>query len=609
MFALIANLALAQVLKTVDVSTAGTLSTLLTDTEKSTVTNLTVTGTIKAADIFAIRDQVTKLAVLDLSGVTIAETTSILTKTTIYPANEMPKNSFYDGTKSKISLKTIVLPNSLKSIGNYAFYSCSMLMGTLTIPNSVTTIGDYAFYACTSLTGSLVIPASVSSIGNSAFYSCSALSGTLIIPNSVTTIGTAAFYTCNQLTGLNIGSSVTTIGGSAFAYCTGLTGTLLIPNSVTSIGYSAFYQCTGLTGDLILPKSITKIEESTFAYCKGLNGSLVLPDSLRTIGNSAFANCNGLTGNLIIPKKVNSIGNSAFAFCPKFIGALTLSDSLSTIGYSAFANCSSFTGSLIIPPAVTSIGDLSFSNCYGISGNLIIPSDVAYIGVCPFDACPITSFEVSALNANYSSVDAVLFDKNKTTLIEYPGAKQGFYKIPGSVSSINYIAFDNCKGLSGVSIPTSVNYIGSSAFQYCSGLASIYSYASIPVSIYFSSSVFYGVSKTNCTLYVPTGSKNAYQKSNQWLDFSNLVEFDPTDVVSIKSDGIQIYPTVILSCFRINGLTDNTSITINDIQGKRMLEAVVSANENISVSTLPKGYYVVLIKTLNGTVTRKLLKD
>ena len=105
------------------------------------------------------------------------------------------------------------------------------------IPNSVTSIGDWAFAYCRGLT-SVTIPNSVTRIGNYAFWSCDGLSS-VTIPNSVTSIGDGAFSRCSSLTSVTIPNSVTSIGAEAFCYCDGLTS-VTIPNSVTSIGDEAF---------------------------------------------------------------------------------------------------------------------------------------------------------------------------------------------------------------------------------------------------------------------------------------------------------------------------------------------------------------------------------
>ncbi len=136
----------------------------------------------------------------------------------------------------------------------------------ITIPNSVTTIGNYAFSLCTSLI-SIVIADSVTSIGDRAFYDCTSLTS-IVIPDSVTTIGKFAFYECTSLTSITIPDSVTTISDGAFYDCTSLTS-IVIPDSVTTIRDYAFRSCTSLTS-IVIPDSVTSIGEQVFSYCTSL---------------------------------------------------------------------------------------------------------------------------------------------------------------------------------------------------------------------------------------------------------------------------------------------------------------------------------------------------
>ena len=119
-----------------------------------------------------------------------------------------------------LEVKKVKIPDSVTSIGAYAFRMCRSLT-TLEIPDSVTSIGDYAFSDCTSLT-SITIPDSVTSIGNCAFQDCTSLTN-IEIPNSITSIGSRAFSKCSSLTKIVIPNSVKNIGSWAFAYCFNLT--------------------------------------------------------------------------------------------------------------------------------------------------------------------------------------------------------------------------------------------------------------------------------------------------------------------------------------------------------------------------------------------------
>ena len=359
----------AQVSKTINVITPGTLSTLLTSTELSTVTNLTVTGNIDARDFKTMRDKM-QLTKLDISKVIIQTYTgndgsnfdnSVVT---VYPINEIPKNALGD---LYYCLKTIVLPNSITSIGDYAFYGDSMLSGSLIFPSSITNIGIGAFNNCSGLTGSLIFPSTVNRIGQDAFTNCSGLTGSLTIPSSVTTIEFDAFEGCSGLKGtLNIPSSVTTIASFAFRYCSGFTGTLNIPSTVTTLGVSAFEGCSGFTGTLNIPASITKIGDNTFANCSGLTGQLILPSGLTNIGSSTFNNCKGFTGTLTIPSTVTSIGELSFANCSGFTGSLSLPSGISTIDYGTFWGCSGLSETLVIPASVSTLVSNAFNGCINL---------------------------------------------------------------------------------------------------------------------------------------------------------------------------------------------------------------------------------------------------
>ena len=143
------------------------------------------------------------------------------------------------------SLSSVVIPNSVTSIGNYAFYYCSSLTSVV-IGNSVTSIGDEAFRGCSSLTNvTFGENSQLTSIGNYAFYYRSSLTS-VVIGNSVTSIGDRAFFGCSSLTSIEIPNSVTSIGNCAFFSCSDITS-VVIGNSVTSIGDGAFGDCTKLT--------------------------------------------------------------------------------------------------------------------------------------------------------------------------------------------------------------------------------------------------------------------------------------------------------------------------------------------------------------------------
>ena len=227
--------------------------------------------------------------------------------------------------------RTYSIRKGTKIICDRAFVDCKSLR-SIVIPDGITSIGYGAFSGCKSL-ADIVIPDSVSSIEDSAFEGCKSLCS-LVIPDSVTSIGEGAFYDCKSLISIVIPDSVTSIGRGAFSGFTSLTN-IAIPDGVTSIGDCAFCGCESLS-NIVIPDSVTSIEDSAFNGCESLN-SVVIPDGVTSIGESAFLGCGSLT-NIAIPDGVTSIGDCAFLGC----GSLTniaIPDSVTSIGYCAFDGC------------------------------------------------------------------------------------------------------------------------------------------------------------------------------------------------------------------------------------------------------------------------------
>lgn len=238
------------------------------------------------------------------------------------------------------------------------------------------------------------------------------------------------------------GLPVTAIGLNAFNKCFRLTR-VVIPDSVTSIGKAAFFGCSGLT-EVTLPKGITALSESLFNGCISLK-YVTIPEGVTHIDGYAFTGCSGLTG-------------------------VTIPDSVTTIGAYAFSDCKSLTD-VVIPDSVTGIGEYAFARCAGMT-RVTIPSSVTSIGVWAFSWC---SFRVDENNPSFSNDDqGVLFNKDKSVLIQARGAVSESYAIPHGTTTISDWAFFGCSGLTAITIPDSVTDIGDYAFRNCSGLTDIY---------------------------------------------------------------------------------------------------------------------------------------
>ena len=231
------------------------------------------------------------------------------------------------------------------------------------IPSSVTSIGDRAFYGCRSLS-EIVIPSSVTSIGDRAFYGCRSLSE-IVIPSCVTSIGKGAFRGCYSLSEIVIPSSVTSIGDWAFSFCDSLSE-IVIPSSVTSIGDSAFSGCRSLS-EIVIPSSVTSIGDRAFSRCFSLK-YISIPKSVIGLNGNPFAEWNGklecLSPNFVYEDDVlfNKDKSRIISFRNQNIESYVIPSSVTSIGKGAFSYCDSLS-EIVIPSSVTSIGDSAFYNC------------------------------------------------------------------------------------------------------------------------------------------------------------------------------------------------------------------------------------------------------
>ena len=264
----------------------------------------------------------------------------------------------------------ITIPNSVTSIGEYAFEGCTGLT-SVTIPNSVTSIGDYAFDGCSSLT-SPVYNAHVFAFMPTSY------SGGYTIPDGIEYIASGAFFGCEGLTSITIPNSVTSIGDEAFSGCSGLTSVVWNAKNCSDFAsnntpfYADYKEEWGYQIQFDLRPQITsftfgnEVEHIPAYLCNGMSNltSIVIPNSVTSIGDGAFAYCSGLT-SVTIPNSVTSIGEWAFNGCTG-LTSVTIPNSVTSIGGSAFSGCTGLTSVTIEAETPPTLGEKAFygtNNC------------------------------------------------------------------------------------------------------------------------------------------------------------------------------------------------------------------------------------------------------
>lgn len=402
----------------------------------------------------------------------------------------------------------LTLPDSVQIVGNNAFSECTGLTGTLTLGSSLQTIGAGAFYDC-SFSGNLVIPDSVTSIGRYAFYSRPYLrpetQGTLTLGRNLRTIGEFAFLESRYTGSLTIPDSVVEIGERAFYQCENLNGTLTLGRSLRTIGKEAFYWCA-FTGSLTIPEGVAEIADGAFSSLHQFNrdgmfnGTLTLPSTLKTIGAEAFAYTD-FSGELLIPDGVTSIGANAFAKCDGFGGTLSLPDSVKTVGESAFYQCEGFTG-LKLPAGLTKIETLSFAFMAGLKTEVVIPEGVTEIGEGAFECSYMPSVRLPSTLRKIEK-QAFMYAHNLTKIT-----------LPDGLETIGDEAFSGCHPRNAVVLPASIKSIGKKAFDRDGAIYG--NLNEIPVGAYFLGDApqIVGTGNANCsfpsdwTLYYLPGTSD-----------------------------------------------------------------------------------------------------
>nr|MCR5120670.1 leucine-rich repeat protein [Lachnospiraceae bacterium] len=440
------------------------------------------------------------------------------------------------------NLTGVTIPGSVKTIGNGAFYNCGM--STVVLPEGVESIGPGAFYGCKKLksisipkTVTEFIPNAFDSCsalkeinvdGNNKMFR--SVDGVVYntgitslirypdgkdiagyeFPNTVTDIGEMAFFGCKNLAEITIPANVTSLGYEAFSDCTSL-ASVTLPAGLSDIGFRVFLGCTALT-NITIPGGLGTTGGGTFEDCSALT-SVVIEEGVMEIDFEAFNGCSSLT-EITIPKSLYRIRTYAFKDCNKTIAVkyngtaaewndISLSEesgldnyTLSCLGVDRVASGTCGDG---MSWNLDSTGQLTISGSGEVNSNPwkpVLPEETNYVGyvkkvvigsgVTDITKAELKDFynlkEISVEDGNtaYITEDGVLFNKDKTQLIQYPCCKQeSSYSVPDTVKGIGDYAFTRCIELTAITIPEGVVSINEAAFFKCKNLSDI----SIPESV------------------------------------------------------------------------------------------------------------------------------
>lgn len=296
---------------------------------------------------------------------------------------------------------------------------------------------------------------------------CKDGSPSISIPSGIKIIGEGAFKNCDKLEKLDLGSEVEILKREAFRGCKSLKSVRL-PQNVRKIGESVFRDCISITS-LSVECAEMELGERAFENCATLE-EISLCDGITEIYGGAFNSCKSLK-SIKLPKQLTIVGESAFADCAH-LKSISIPDKVTKLDDMVFNGCIELE-EVNLNKAVSIIGKNCFKDCMSLR-SIKIPASVKNIGSGIFRGCTsLENLEVDPKNKWYKSLDNVLFNKNKSTIVCYP-AKIGndTYVIPDSVTMISDWAFCNTS-LKHIEIPDSVCNICEGAFYSCTEIEEI----------------------------------------------------------------------------------------------------------------------------------------
>lgn len=449
--------------------------------KNTTLTSVSIPETVTELEYYAFKGCTSLTAVTIPSGLTSAGSLgsgafsgcSALTTVQFGSGLASIPEALFEGT----GLKTVTLPESVTSIGSWAFANCAKLE-QVHFPANLTSIGLSAFENCTALTA-VTLPKRLTELGSAVFENCSALKS-VWIPKSLTNNGFGdGFRGCTALTDITFETGITKIADRQFDGSP--IKSITIPGTVTTVGMGAFSDCANLTA-IDLPSSVTEIDGYAFEKCTALT-AVTLPKHLRRLGTEAFLGCTALK-SVFIPLSLQNASNP-FQKCTALtdvtfedgrtelpdtllegngVRQLTVPQTVTKIGYSAFADCTQLTA-ITLPAGLRELGNEAFKGCTALTG-VALPDSLTDLGYGVFRDCSALTaaeFPAGIAPVSWSSGSSML--RNCTSLRSV--------KLPKTVSSLGNYFFAGCTALEQIVLPDSVTEIGSNLFNGCTALTDV----------------------------------------------------------------------------------------------------------------------------------------
>lgn len=486
--------------------------------------------------------------------------------------------------------KTLTLPQSLQSIGSYAF-SEMLALESIIVPGKVETIGDFAFAKCTSMQSSVVTADGATTIGNNVFANCTSMQSATIVAKGKTTLGNSVFTDCTSLENAHLGDGVTETGTYIFKNDSSLVSVKLSA-SCPWLKEGLFYHCDALPA-ITIPAIVTKMDTKMFAYCSSLKEVTFEDNSeLLTMGYGASDSGNGLfrdcpveklnlgrwlsydTGSpshapfysiatlkdIVFGQHVGLVDKYMFSYCTG-LEEVYLPDNITSVGLWGFRGCTALK-TVRLSEKLSQISDYGFSEC-AVLDNVVFPGSMTSVSDNSFSNC--TALKKLDLGNSLNIIGPSAF-KGCTALegIRIPDALyalgveafSGCTSLPNvtirSISSVGKQAFQGCTGIQWVALSEKTTSLGENSFDGCTGIKYVKSYATLPPEglVNFPQSVV-----ENGTIFVPEGSEDYYRSSPTWENWFSVhpitdnilvsaVTLDKNEISFKASETMQLTATV-----------------------------------------------------------------